>query len=186
MKGRFSINAGVGYSTIFFAANIYTNFETASLETNSMSPVYSTTIDCNFTKKSSVGIGVAYQQLNATPLSDNGDPIYWKIVNMSRANIGLRYLYLLSWKPYREIYTGIRAGISYWTFNESKSPTYTTPTPGFVLPISASETKYSVQLLFGYRRYFTDLIGIHIEFGIGTPYLVEGGLTFRLKKEKKD
>ncbi|MCD4793750.1 MAG: hypothetical protein K8R54_10975 [Bacteroidales bacterium] len=54
------------------------------------------------------------------------------------------------------------------------------PTIHIIEDSKYSNFTFSPQLIaFGIRGYFTDNIGAHIEFAIGSPYFLAGGINFR-------
>ncbi|HSY76399.1 MAG TPA: hypothetical protein VK890_06060, partial [Bacteroidia bacterium] len=75
-----------------------------------------------------------------------------------------------------QVYCGFRGGVSYWT-------DIVTPTPSAnstVQPTVPNNTAYpSIQAPIGVR-FFAGPIGFHVEAALGTPYFIEGGLTFRI------
>ncbi len=179
-KGAFIINAGVGYSTIFVAVEGALPIKGASIQVpTSVSPAINLTGDYSFRNDQSVGICVTYQKLNDIPQTENTS-ITGYTESITRTNIALRYLFHFIKNTNTDTYVGTRIGLSFWVDGilPLSSQQYTQLAMGrssFVLP--------SLQLLFGYRRYFSNTIGVHVELGIGTPYLAEAGITFRICKK---
>ncbi len=74
------------------------------------------------------------------------------------------------------MYSGIRTGAIIW----SPEGQTTDPTLNEMFDSDYGRTVLRIQLVaFGMRGYFTDNIGANIEFAIGSPYFVTGGLNFR-------
>ncbi|HSY77289.1 MAG TPA: hypothetical protein VK890_10555, partial [Bacteroidia bacterium] len=95
-----------------------------------------------------------------------------------RTNIALRYLLHFGHGQNNDTYIGTRVGASWWTDTPVAPSTYKSLWqwgPQYNIP------KPSFQILFGYRGYFSRVIGIHLEVGIGTPYLAEAGINFKIK-----
>ena len=64
-------------------------------------------------------------------------------------------------------------GVSIWNVGSSSTD------PNFNYASKLTGALPSFQALFGLKGYFTPMIGAHIEVAIGTPYLVEAGLSFK-------
>ena len=180
--GTISINAGIGYSTIFYAANGIMPSEIA--RAISISPAYNLGGDYSLTRRSSMGICITYQQLVENPVDDNGEVDKWEVDNLSRVNIGFRYLLHLSKSANSDAYIGVRSGCSYWiediTTTASGTNGYIVNTPGI-----STYADFSIQFLFGYRAYVSRHLAFQFEAGIGTPYLLEGGLAYRFSTAKQ-
>ncbi|HXB13326.1 MAG TPA: hypothetical protein VNZ45_15170, partial [Bacteroidia bacterium] len=145
-------------------------------------PVVSLIGDYRVTRRSSIGLGVAYQATNGTPGEgdDNPSPNESLREYITRTNVALRYMYQFSKSPYFDFYIGGRVGASFWTDNVGGLPNYGTLAMGHsfsVLP--------SIQILMGLQVYLADFFGLHIEAGVGSPYFAEGGLTIRIKNKVK-
>ncbi len=86
---------------------------------------------------------------------------------------------------------GFRAGLSFW-----HDDTYTVDTINPIQMVYLKPPAYfigksdlvvpSFQYLLGLRVYPSKYIGVHFEFGIGSPYLIEGGLTFKINTRKEN
>ncbi len=164
--------------------------------TSSITPNIGVTGDYGFLKWLSIGIAGSYQSetVNWTPadLAFSGQQqssSFPYIDKVSRLNIAGRFLFHLIRNENLDFYTGFRAGVSYWhdatytidtinptTFIYLKTPAYFIGKSSLMVP--------SFQYLWGLRIYPSKNIGIHIEAGIGSPYLVEGGVTFRINTRK--
>jgi hypothetical protein len=163
------INAGTGYSLIAGGDDFLVL--TSSVSYNTIyaphTPEFGITIDYGVLKWLSLGIGISYQEVEETAYLNANTFLFSAIY--SRINTGLRLLAHLN-KKHKDIfdnYIGLRPGISYWNFQGAGSSIWV-----------------SIQVIYGIRYYFSKVFGIHCEAGLGTPYLLEGGVTFRLGYHK--
>lgn len=182
--GQIVSNTGVGYSTMFGiiipsivgVGNTLNSALSGTPETETWSsiPAISETVDFGITPHFSLGIAAGYQ---------SGTASYANYINtatsqpenftetFSRLNLGGRMLFHFGNDKF-DGYTGLRIGVSLWNVNNnSNDPAFSNAKGSGSLP--------SFQDLFGFRFYFTPSIGMHLEFAIGTPYLLEGGVTFK-------
>jgi hypothetical protein len=179
-KGAFVVNGGIGYSTIFLVIEGALPIKGASVQfPTSISPVINVTADYNFINDQSIGLCFAYQKVGDVPQTENTSLTNYT-ESITRTNIALRYLFHFVKNSNSDTYIGTRLGLSFWVDGvlPLSSQQYAQLAMGrssFVLP--------SLQLLFGYRHYFSNTFGIHIELGLGTPYLAEAGITFRIAKK---
>lgn len=189
-KGNLIINFGIGYSPefdgdvgfggLFFP--IQRNSEYFSCY--SITPNVGITADYGLNRKWSFGLAASYQ---SEIVRDND----YSLLNpnkLTRTNWALRLLKHLSKRnPNIDDYIGLRVGYSYWIDkpiltgeNQYSSgvvpPFYFINKPNAFVP--------SFQVLYGLRGYISSSMGIHFEIGIGSPYLAEGGLSFRFKTRK--
>jgi hypothetical protein len=148
------------------------------------------TIDFGLPKRFSIGLASSYQNELVSwgyglDHVYNGYPIYSDKV--TRVNMAFRLLYHLINNTHIDLYTGIRFGSSYW--HDSPSPDNTNIysvfayTPSTFLSNSNNFVP-SFQYVWGLRYFPIKNLGIHVELGIGSPYLVEGGLSFRINTRK--
>ncbi len=175
IRGSTTINLGAGYSYFLSQVNISALGGQASTVTNSSTPVLNGTLDYGYSHKITIGIGAAYQSatihymdyLNSTSgQQENFDE------KLTRMNAGVRLLLHFSQEPKLDAYTGPRVGVSLWQDqNNADDPNFVAAKGSVVLP--------SFQWLVGLRGYVSSAFGLHLEFGIGTPYLVEGGITIK-------
>ncbi len=187
-KGMVTIGAGIGASLITWglpnsnAINMSGDLYYTML---TVSPAYNFTIDYNLLNSFSMGLCGAYQSLTDHPDFD-GYPETYETEKISRYNMSVRILGHLSKNPLKYAYIGARVGMSIWT---DKAIQYTPPGPGLVVPSTSMHSysrRASFLLFFGYRTFFSNEIGLHIEAGIGSPYILEGGITFRFQTEKNN
>jgi hypothetical protein len=186
--GWLTVNAGVGFSLIKVALPEY--FDASSNNSNyftfcSVSPAYNVTIDYGIVDALSIGVCGAYQTLTDNPSFDNtSDP--FETERITRYNVAARITGHLAQGRNYDIYMGIRVGASIWTDQVISYSVPIMPTCYYqngveTLSIPSYSTKTSAQLLFGYRVFIIPCLGFQFETGIGTPFLIEGGITFRFK-----
>jgi hypothetical protein len=185
-----TINAGAGLSFMLLAVpgTGYGLFG-GGFSLISYPPAFNLTAEYRLFRHISFGGGVAYQWFTDNPQFYENQYASWETERITRTNIAGTLLYHFSKKGKNDFYAGVRVGASFWTDQVS----YNSPPqiPGSYYPIIASMRSPSVQrasfqALFGYRRFFSDtgVFGFHFEYGFGTPYIIEGGLTFRFKTKK--
>jgi len=189
-KGHLVINIGVGYSPefdgdvgfggLFFP--VQRNSEYFSCY--SIIPNIGGTVDYGLTQKSSIGLAVSYQ---SEVVQDN-DYSFLNANKISRTNFAVRFLKHLNKRhPNFDNYFGLRVGCSYWVdkpISSGENQNLAVSIPFYYFLETPNSLVPSIQFLFGMRFYFNDTIGIHIEAGIGSPYLVESGISFRFKTQK--
>lgn len=151
-NGALIINAGIGFSTIQWAVSGISNSANTS-------PVYSGTLDYGFDNLFSIGVGVAQQSIDIIPIC-------------ARTNTAIRILAYDNGNNIFDFYTGFRVGVSFWTGNPSLNT--------LNVPLGKNNTYMSFQALSGARVFISNIVGVHIEAGLGTPYFFEGGLTMRI------
>ena len=158
---------------------------------SSIKPNIGGAIDFGLTSNFSVGLATNYQSeiVSWTPASNsNIGTLYPCSDKITRANMAIRFLYQV--KPHKNFntYFGIRCGISYW--HDMPSPdnnltiSYLNISPYFIT--APDITVPSFQVLLGLRFYPIKFVGIHFEIGLGSPYLFEGGITFRINTHKTE
>ena len=176
----FYINAGIGYSLyqglkngqIPFITFLYADGEPLI---TSASPVYNVSMDYNVSKKEIIGLNASYQQWQGVDI--NQGSYYGNDIpeNQSRLNIAFRWLHYKCFDEKTGIYYGIRAGLSYWNILEHIPATQ-------IAPAHITNANYyypSFQILFGLREYLYENLALNLEAGIGTPYLLNIGLSYR-------
>jgi hypothetical protein len=205
--GQIVINAGVGYSPGFdgqmpsLGAPVSSYPVNTILETlpnyndeddppgfncSSISPNLGGTIDIGILKWISAGLAASYQ----------GEVLSWGVLSnqplnfsdkITRINLSGRILFHLPMKStHFDFYTGIRSGASFWHDIESSSNIVPPGFYGGYFLTKSNLTVPSFQFLLGLRYYPIKWLGIHVELGFGSPYLVEGGLSFRINTHKEE
>ncbi len=187
VKGQLIINIGVGYSPEFAGVlAISTPLFPVSKNSeyfacSSIMPNLSFLLDYGMNNKLSLGLAASYQSEVIYPTEGSFSD------KVARINTALRALVHLNKKNHLfDNYLGIRFGFSYWKDAPELLPQYQNLVncPPYYFITNPNSLVPSFQFLYGMRIYFTDSFGIHLEAGIGSPYLVEGGLTFRIKTRK--
>jgi hypothetical protein len=175
LKGESVFNLGAGYS-------LFSSPSSDAAQTGFSSiPVISATYDYGIVDKFSYGIGLSYQSFNDKYSStyyngSNGYTIQNVDQNIYVTNIGLRALYHFGTREL-EGYTGIRLGYSFWTSTSNivnANQNYNGPYEGYPKNVP------TFMALIGLRAYISEMVGIHIEVGLGSPYAAETGISFRL------
>jgi len=201
--GQIVANVGIGYSPGFdgqvsFISQLYpiginTGIQDAGngFICSSILPNIGGTIDFGISKGFSIGITGSYQNETVDyALPQNFTD------KVSRTNVAFRFLlHLCKTNNKLDDYLGFRFGASYWhdtpspdnvvgAYNYNGNPQYIYNTITFLQ--NTSSLVGSFQILYGLRLYTSDNIGLHFEIGIGSPYLAEGGITFRINTRKSN
>jgi hypothetical protein len=176
---QFALNGGIGWS--FMAWGIsgkgYSFGSTPEVRILSETLAYNFTTDINLKGILSFGAGLTYQSLTDDPKNER--VVITETEKISRWNISGRFLGHFSSSLKNDAYVGVRLGISSWT-DQILSYTATSVNSFPVQTMPAENETLSYQLLIGFRRFVTDNIGVQAEAGVGSPYILEGGLTLRL------
>lgn len=141
-------------------------------------PVLQFTYEYMVAKKISVGVAASHQYYKA---QDDNTSDYAKI---TRSNFAIRGLFHYGNSDKLDMYSGIRLGLTKWGVDYKITLDETDPT---VEQFQREAEDYingtyvfAPQLVaFGMRYYFTDNIGAHGEFSIGSPYFISAGVNFR-------
>jgi len=182
IKKQIIINAGFAWSSNIVTIMSYIHGANPDAGYGASGPTsfkagasYCLAADYGVWRRTTVGIALSYIQVTGTYDS------LGITEKFSRLNIGARLLYHLTKNSTRkDWYFGIRWGLSVWT---DKLPPmqgaveYPFPYEPYFSPTSPVEP--SLQILLGWRRFFTYGFGIHAEVGVGSPYFFEVGLTLR-------
>jgi len=179
-KGEFVASAGAGYSVLFgviSSLGSVSNAASGGVLSISTIPEINTTGDYGMSDHFSLGVGIGYQSCSITDDnftdSSTGATGQNATVRISRLNIGFRPVWHFGNNPNIDFYFGMRVGVSIWSFG------VTTTDPNFGFQGVFSGAVPSFQTFVGLKGYFSPVVGAHLELGIGTPYLVEAGLSFR-------
>ncbi len=177
------INAGVGYSSFQWQVSGINpiGHGPVSAKILSVTPAYNCTIDYSIFPRFSLGVGGAYQSLTDIPIYNQDNYATWELEKIIKYSFTTRFLYHFVKIPKYDAYIGLRTGMTTWKeqilYNNLGPQNLFTTIPPYSQNIS-------FQILFGYRIFPIYNVGIHFELGIGNPYLVEGGITFRFKTKK--
>ncbi len=185
LKKQVIINAGFAWSSgityimeLIHGANPDAGLGAAGPNSFNVGATYHFGADYGISYRTTVGLAISYVQVTG-----NYDSLGTK-EKFTRLNIGARLLYHFTKNCARkDWYCGIRWGLSFWADN----------LPALASPVEYYESYFSpnnpiepsIQILLGWRRWFTYGFGINIEAAVGTPYFLEGGLTFRLGNHAK-
>lgn len=201
-RGEIVINAGVGASpgfdgdvsfgngptfpatTILTTLPSYNTDNPPGITCYSIIPNIGGTADINVGHHVSMGVAASYQSetLNWRPENQFPSPFTDKI---TRTNTALRFLYHTAWvSKHYDPYIGIRVGYSFWTDVPSPQNMEWTGVSETTFISKPGEAQFSFQVVGGIHLYINNFFGLHVEAGIGSPYLVEGGLTFRVNPKK--
>jgi hypothetical protein len=189
IKKQFIVYGGFAYSSnilnimsLIHGANPNAGLGAEGPATFKVMPNYSLGVDYGISYRTTVGLALNYVQVTGNYDSIGGTEKF------TRLNISARLLYHFHKNSNRkDLYFGIRWGLSFWTDNlppVAGPIAYPFPYTSYFSPTSPVEP--SLQILLGWRRYFTYGFGIHIEAGIGSPYFLEGGLMLRLGEHKTE
>ena len=164
-----TVSADAGISLVGRLISLVVNVDTVG--GYSSVPVMQFSYDYMITDFLSAGVAGSYQQYK---FSDNSGKIVLK-----RMNFALRALFHYGKSDKLDMYSGVRLGMTNWGFD------YDVPESDPTLDALQGSTNltgfhFSPQLVaFGIRGYFTDNIGANLEFAIGAPYYMMGGVNYR-------
>ena len=173
-KGQLAISVGAGQSLLGSAYSGDTYFNTSVL------PVINGMVDFAVSDVVSMGLGVSYQSITwdiVDYMFLNANNVYVTETfseTLTKLNIGVRCnFHYARGIDNLDMYSGFRLGYTNWSFTtNTNDPNYIALE--FTLPLA-------LQLVpFGMRYYFTDMIGVHLETGIIGPYMIAGGLSFKM------
>lgn len=184
LTGQVIINIGAAYSPgfdgdltifgLFFPVGRNFGYFTCS----SIIPNLNGIIDFGIDNNVSIGLAASYQSETVVPQEKIGTD------KITRINLGFRTLHHLNKTSTKfDNYIGLRIGCSYW----KDSPSYVSNNPyaptAYFLSAPNSWVP-SFQFIYGLCMYPSNYFGIHFDFGIGSPYLFEAGITFRINPPK--
>jgi hypothetical protein len=96
-----------------------------------------------------------------------------------RYNTSIRALYhYVNYEKF-DMYTGFRAGYTWW----SRSTTNPDPYYDYYLNdkfLSLHRIPLSLQAVWGFKWYFSDELGANLEVGLGAPYMFQLGVAYKL------
>jgi len=106
-----------------------------------------------------------------------------EFVQINRTNIGIRALFHYGKSDKMDMYSGVRLSTTMWDLstNITGDPSVTE----FVDDLNSSKFFNKAVVIapqivaFGIKGYFTDMFGAHLEFSIGSPYYLSGGVNMR-------
>lgn len=157
-----AVSINLGMSLVGNLINSVDNADVFSL------PAFQGVFDYKF-ENFGIGAGVSYQAMGY-----NYDDFK---TTVNRLNFGIRALGYFGSSKKADLYAGVRIGATNWSISStSNDPNYDPEDDvGF-----GSRTLPAFQLiLFGFRGYITDNIGLNAEVAVGAPHYVSGGVTYR-------
>ncbi len=160
--------ANVGVSLVGRFISFVVNVDT--IGGYSATPAMQLTYDYMVTDFLSAGAAASFQQFK---FSDNEASF-----TIKRMNFAVRALFHYGKSDKLDMYSGIRLGMTNWGY-KIDVPT-NDPTLTALQDSKLSGFGFAPQLVaFGIRGYFTDHIGANVEFAIGAPYYMTGGVNYR-------
>ena len=144
--------------------------------TSHSTPVLIGNYDYSVAQKFSIGVAYSYQSVSVNYSSYkkdtatiNGD---FKDV-LSRQNFGVRPLFHFGSGDNSDGYFGARISYTIWKYTSNVRNDVN------LTSNSLFNNRLHVQALIGGRYFFTDNIGVNLEFAIGPSYYAMGGLNIR-------
>ena len=157
--GEVVISAGVGYS-------LFSRLISSGTNVKSIPPLY-INADYAVTEVFSIGLAGSYSSFSYDDIDLNGDPIN---VEGSRNTIAARALFHIGDNPILDQYAGLRAGMTLWGYSDNL----------LLEEENVNANVFSFRFLYGLRAYLTDNLAVNLEVGLGSPYLFNGGIAYRL------
>ncbi len=162
-----SINGGFSLAgALFGLANLDDQVDASA------PPALQLTYDHAVNNRISLGGGLSYQRFKLA-YSDYGEDNEDFDLRVSRFNVGLRGLVHYGSNEELDMYSGVRVGLSNWSFTGGPDD------PEFDPPKTAGVTFAPQLILFGLRGYITEQLGFNGELGIGAPHVFTMGLSYR-------
>lgn len=177
---RSTISAGVGQSLVKVVSDLFLDtqlFEESGLKYTSL-PAFFVNYDYSVNDWFSVGAAGSYQIFRLKEISTSD------YVQINRINVGLRGLFHYGSSDKIDMYSGVRLSTTMWNLNSniiSGDPNV----DDFINDLNSTKffdktVNIAPQIVaFGIKGYFNDNFGAHIEFSIGSPYYMSGGVNFR-------
>ena len=139
-------------------------------QTSSM-PAIQATYDYGVAKWFSLGAAVSYQSMKI----DYSDVNFGDYnTTLKRLNFGMRALFHYANSGKVDLYSGLRLGYTNWNVSSNSTDPEYDPNSVF------SGGGFAPQVvLFGFRGYFTDHIGLNSELTAGAPHYFSVGLNYR-------
>lgn len=163
-----TISADAGISLVGRLMSAVVNLDT--IGGYSATPAMQLSYDYMVTDFLSAGAAVSYQQFKFSQ-SDG-------MFAIKRMNFAVRALFHYGKSDKLDMYSGVRLGMTNWGY-KIDVPT-DDPTLTALQDSKFAGFGFAPQLVaFGIRGYFTDNIGANIEFAVGSPYYMSGGISYR-------
>lgn len=171
-KGKIFINIGIGYFAYVDNTTYNQNSQVYYFRYEDASPIYNLISDYGITPKSMIGLAISYQQYH-----DYNNPPSPLAQKLSILNAGFRFTHSIGTSKY--FYYGVRFGVSVEKYNLSNDFPY-------ALPVSSISYNPTFQGLIGVRIILLKNLSFNIEAGAINPYIIEGGVTFRINTSKNN
>ena len=180
-KSSVGIHAGISWVGVF--TRLANHYNTVERITASAPPALELSYERKLTPTISIGGNISrqafslrYQNYEYTDANGQQRTDNFR-TGLSRLNIGFRGLLHYFRTANKEMYSGIRLGISSWSFHtNAKDPKYTVAK----YVNQALGTHPSAQLiLLGYTGYFTPHLGGNAELAVGAPHFFSFGVVYR-------
>lgn len=183
-KGKSVVTVGAGSSlaSLVFAFLKTVNNQTGSFGyTLTSTPVIIGAYDYAIADKFSLGAAFSYQTFaigytDYTYTNNQGNSMVGSFTDrLTRINVGLRPLVHFGDDEHLDNYFGARISYTSWSYSTNN------PDPYYAIDgtYSSAVKPIKVQVLYGIRYFFNDLIGINGEIAIGPSYYIMGGLNFK-------
>ena len=181
-KSVVTVGAGSSLASLLFAFLKTVNNQSAGYAyTLTSTPVIIGAYDYAVADKFSIGAAFSYQTFavgytqytytNSQNIAITGD----FTDRLTRINVGLRPLVHFGDDEHLDNYFGARISYTNWSYSTTNPDPYYDFTGNY----SSTVKPIKVQVLYGIRYFFTDLIGINGEIAIGPSYYIMGGLNFK-------
>ena len=176
------VRANVGFSTVGFFVNLAQHVGVvANIDVNN-NPALQLAYTRRFYNRVSVGVGLSRQVFSIRyrnyEYEEGGRTLLDNFTTyVRRFNVGGLALFHYNPNAKLELYSGVRVGISRWSFDtNAKDINYTV---GKFLSFALG-TQFAPQLiLLGGNTYFTPHWGGNFELGFGAPHLLSVGVGYR-------
>jgi hypothetical protein len=175
--GKSVITAGVGTSLagfLFTAIKDVLNYD--GTVSSSSTPVLIGSYDYSIAEKFSLGAAYSYQSItvNYSQYKNDTATINGDFKDrLSRQNFGIRPLFHFGSNENVDGYFGARISYTIWKYTSNVRNDVN------LTNSSVLGNRVHVQAVLGGRYFFTDNVGVNLEFAIGPSYYAMGGLNFR-------
>jgi hypothetical protein len=172
-----TVGSGYSLSMAIVRGVINTSLRASGFNEVKTIPIINAQLDYAVADNFSMGVAYSFHKWSIDETRMINDTLYNAQVGLSRQNIGFRPLFHFGSDESLDLYAGGRLGYSVWSGNYAIRNNYGDNRADAV----RTPSTFTVQFLFGVRKYFNDFIGINFEVGLGTaPYFMAGGLSFKI------
>jgi hypothetical protein len=176
---KHNISGGVGFSLV---GALFSGFPDTAGVSLSTIPALQLTYDYRVSKLISVGAAFSYQKFGM-----NFDDYFWVDENgnfyeedftadISRTNVAARVLFHYSKNPKIDMYSGLRIGATLWNGSVSGASAGFTELDNLTSGVVVAPQV----ILFGFRYFVTNNIGLSFESSVGAPHYLNFGVNYRL------